>query len=75
MILPNSLEKTIKKIYAMEFNARDYYPQGPEAWLHATIEYRERILKLESVADDLVELAMHCSDHIDEQNARRAERL
>lgn len=54
----------------IEFNARDYYPHGPEAWAAARREHQERLQKLQRVADELMEIAMHIQDVVDERKAR-----
>lgn len=56
----------------IEFNARDYYPQGMEAWDKAVEEMRERHLKLKSVADELAMIANHIVEIQYEREARKA---
>jgi hypothetical protein len=55
-------------------NARDYYPQGHEAWQSALKEHTDRRNKLESVYNELMELTEHCDTIITEREQRRAER-
>lgn len=53
---------------------RDYYPQSHEAWLAAIKEHHDRANKLQSVYDELLELAMHCNSIIEARRADRNER-
>jgi len=39
-------------------NARDYYPQGPDAYGLARTAWNERALQIEKLRDEVVELAM-----------------
>jgi len=55
-------------------NARDYYPQGNHAYQDAVKEHTERRVKLESVYNELMELAEHCDSIVTEIAQRRAER-
>lgn len=41
-------------------NGRDFYPQGANAINVAMEEHRTRVRKLEEVAKDLEEIALHC---------------
>jgi hypothetical protein len=43
-------------------NARDYYPQGPDALREAEVEWRSRIERLKSVYNELSELAESIAD-------------
>lgn len=45
-------------------NARDYYPQGANAYSEARAEHSTRLDKLEEIRADLETLAIHCADHI-----------
>lgn len=40
----------------IEFNARDYYVQGPEAWPQAAKEMDARLKKLQEVREELLEI-------------------
>lgn len=40
-------------------NARDYYPQGPEAFHTADLEHRARVSKLELVFTEIEAIAEH----------------
>ena len=48
----------------VEFNSRDYYPQGQMAWLDAVRERQELFNKLSQVSAALYEIEIHCSDFI-----------
>ena len=50
------------KICKIEFNARDYYPQGPDAWTEAVKERTEILRKLEEVRDYLLKHIEHIYD-------------
>lgn len=52
-------QEVISKI---EFNARDYYPQGPGAWTQAVKERTEILRKLEEARDYLLKHIEHIYD-------------
>jgi len=52
-------------------NARDYYPQSPEANTKARAEHCRRLEALETLRDEMEALALHCIDN-DPRNARTA---
>lgn len=54
--------KAIDAIQALEFNARDYYPQGGHAWREACSEMEQRLVKLKSVQEDMLAIAMHAQN-------------
>ncbi len=43
-------------------NGRDYYPQGPEAILVAQTQHREQMVRLESVAEELMQTLSHLTE-------------
>jgi hypothetical protein len=53
-------------------NARDYYPQGDNAYKQAAHEHGERLFALQAVQRDLEELWLHLSDEIDARRSRSA---
>lgn len=55
-------------------NARDYYPQGGDAYTTARREHDSRAERLEAISDEITELAIHCADAVAEREARKAER-
>jgi hypothetical protein len=57
---------------AVEFNARDYYPQGPEAWPAARDEMGARFQALDGIRRDLEAIELSIMDQEDERTARRA---
>jgi hypothetical protein len=61
----------IRAMEKIEFNARDYYPQGPDAWRQADGEMRLRYTHLSFVITDLEKLEMHCQDAIDARGAQK----
>ena len=52
----------IEAMRKIEFNARDYYPQGPEAWNLAREEQLARFRAIEKVADDFEKIAISIVD-------------
>ena len=50
------------KLAAVEFNGRDYYPQGPNAFEAARVEHEDRLRRLKAIADELLAIAMHIQD-------------
>jgi len=60
----------VAKIRSLEFNARDYYPQGDGAWLAAAEEMKahvEAIHRMHAAAGEIME-ALYCIE--DERKAR-----
>jgi hypothetical protein len=55
----------------VEFNARDYYVQGPDAWRAAVLEMESRFNRLLTIKTELETLEMHCQDMIDAREAQR----
>ena len=52
-------------------NARDYYPQGDQAFNEATLEHRDRMAHLGNVALELVALIDHVQDQVDQRTKVR----
>ena len=44
-------------------NGRDYYPQSTEAFESARSEHFDRMKRLQSVSQELLELAEHCDQY------------
>jgi len=63
--------KALEALEKIEFNARDYYPQGPGAWGTAAAEQSDRYQLLLRVKDDLEKLEMHIQDMIDAREAQK----
>jgi hypothetical protein len=59
-----AVQNAIEILSKVEFNARDYYTQGPDAWNLAVNERSAEFDKLRSVADELYKLEEHCCDFI-----------
>lgn len=51
-------ENAIRKLANAAPNGRDYYPQGQNAWSRANDEHVARLGKLQSVVDDLEQIAL-----------------
>lgn len=54
--------KAMNAIQRIEFNARDYYPQGPDAWPRARDEHSARLKRLHEIEMELLDIAMHIQD-------------
>jgi len=50
--------EAIQKVKATSPNGRDYYPQGSDAIIHAGREHRDRIVKLQRIAEELEQLCL-----------------
>ncbi len=48
-----AVDKALKALYGMAPHARDYYPQGDDAFVQATTEHSARLERLRSVAEEL----------------------
>ena len=59
---------------AIEFNGRDYYPQGSGAWLKASREMERRHAMLNEIIAELQAIEFHIQDRIDEREAWKAAR-
>lgn len=59
---------------AIEFNARDYYPQGSSAVQKSRAEHDARFEKLNSIIAELQAIEFHIQDRIDEREAWKAAR-
>lgn len=58
------LRDAIVALEQVEFNGRDYYPQGGDAWTQALAQHTARLTALEQVNEELAEIEQHCADHI-----------
>ena len=56
------LLEAIRAFEAVEFNARDYYPQSPEAWTDARAERVAMAQKLGDVETYLIAHLVHIGD-------------
>lgn len=56
-----ALRAAVASLEAMTVNARDYYPQGPDAYAEAAREHRERIERVRQVLAEVYALV----DHLD----------
>ena len=60
-IAVNTAAQQLSKV---EFNARDYYVQGSQAWSQAVAERKEMFDALAEIHDKLFALESHCSEFI-----------
>ena len=58
----SGLRSAISTLAAAAPNCRDYQIATPDAFASATNEHRDRLARLESVMDELEQLAEHISD-------------
>ena len=58
----------------IEFNARDYYVKGPDAYPAARKEHTARLAALAKIADELLQIAMDVQDQQQEREEQRAQR-
>jgi hypothetical protein len=56
----NTVTEAMEAMNHIEFNARDYYPEGPEYWEAARDHHLEMRRKLREVHEDLELLFDHC---------------
>lgn len=55
-----AVEDALVALAAVEFNGRDYYPQGSDAFTAATTEHDARLNALRNVATELAAIEKHC---------------
>ncbi len=55
----DAVRKAIEALNAIEFNSRDYYPQGADAWKLAQAEQYARVEKLSAVRAELLLIHEH----------------
>jgi len=60
-----------ESLCAVEFNGRDYYPQGPDAWTTARAEHQHRLARLRCVAAELMQVLEHIQDEISRRESMR----
>lgn len=66
-----AIGNAISALENIEFNARDYYPQGPQAWPAARNEQASRYDRLLAIKTELETLEIHVQDMIDAREAQR----
>lgn len=66
----SAITTALEKLAAAAPNARDYYPQGDDAFEQARMEHFARLARLQSVRDELAELAEHVADENDKRRSR-----
>jgi hypothetical protein len=62
LVASNAVGDAIAALGRIEFNSRDYYPQGPSAWKAAVLEHSSRLERLAAVKQELMDLAEHCQE-------------
>ena len=67
----SAIRDAMNKAQSVEFNGRDYYPQGPEVFSRARTEFTSRIIALRDAMDYFMKVAEHCAEAADEREARR----
>lgn len=67
----NALAAALVAVADMGPNARDYYPQGPDAALAAQRAHEDRIKRLQAVRAEIVEIYDGIDDQIVTRNAQR----
>jgi hypothetical protein len=55
----DALFEFIRSWESMEFNARDYYPQGPESWIMALTARQNINLKIREIRDYITKHREH----------------
>ena len=58
----HAVDAAAESLRRVEFNARDYYVQGPNAWPEAVKERQAMFAKLESIKAELMTILEHVSD-------------
>ena len=61
-----AVQEAITALKAVDFNARDYYVQGPNAWTEAVKQRHDLYQHLSDVFNALHEHEIHCSQFIKE---------
>jgi hypothetical protein len=66
-----AVSDAMEAIRKIEFNARDYYcSQDPAVWNKAKAEMQARSTVLHGVKEELMAIAIHCSDAVAEKESR-----
>lgn len=59
-----AVQAALDKLQKVEFNARDYYPQGQLAWLDAVRQRQDLMNKLATVQHEIYKIEAHCASFI-----------
>ena len=59
-----AVQAAAQQLSKVEFNARDHYPQGSQAWSQAVAERKEMFDALAEIHDKLFALESYCSEFI-----------
>lgn len=65
-----AVEEAKYVLTTIEFNPRDYYPQGDTAWAEARAEMTDRLECLDRVSRELLDIAVHCQEALDAKEKR-----
>lgn len=65
-----ALDRAIEVMQDAAPNARDYYPQGADAFREALLEHSERLVLIRRVMNDLDLLAEQVQNQIDQRPGR-----
>jgi len=57
-----AVQDAMTALQNVDFNARDYYPQGQLAWLDAVRQRQELFNKLATVQHELFNIEVHCAE-------------
>jgi hypothetical protein len=60
--IDDALHALEEALYAVEFNARDYYPQGPSAWTDAKAQRLASLAKIREVKAENDAILQHLSE-------------
>ena len=69
-----TLGEARESLQRVEFNGRDYYPQGPEAWAKARNEHADRFARIDALRAELMLILEHAQVSIDEKEQRERDR-
>jgi hypothetical protein len=58
----HALHETLDAMYREQPNGRDYYPQGPAAFLQAREEHEARILKIKDIQREIMQIVDYVAD-------------
>lgn len=59
-----AIQAAAEQLSKVEFNSRDYYPQGSQAWSQAVAERKEIFDALAEIHDKLFQHELYCSEFI-----------
>lgn len=74
MAAGRAIQAALTALQAAAPNARDYYPQGGDAYATELREHTDRVAALHRINEDLLTLCDHLANEIDARATRRKER-